>query len=709
MASQSELIGKVIRVFAVRPTWTSGVIEEEDSTGGLFSIKATHKFTAPLALTEGAEVCLRGSHQNGKFGWQFVATSAQVLDEDAETDPFSAEVLVSYLSQNKDLKHLGPARARKLVEEFGGVDGISEALLKHPEKVSEKISGLTLDRVISLARGWSTNFFLHKYRAQLMSYGLKEWQARRAIEKLGPTAHEVIQRNPWELYLALPWIGFDAVDTIARNALDSFRHDHPNRLHAMEFKRALEAEKSGHVWVSCSEAIAEKCEQTDPDEKYLSIVSLKGRTVVCRADLARAELDVLDPFFGAMKQPPRFWRDRPKPAPPQDLTAGQVEAFEALLSCSGLFVTGGAGTGKTFLAAAVADAVEDAQGEVMLCAPTGKAAKRLTESTGRVAFTIHRLLGVVDESTPLEALKKVDADLLIVDEISMCDSRLFALLAGCVDLERTSVLFMGDANQLPPVSPGNPLRDVLASKLAPIVELTQVLRQQGDLKHCCLEVLNGRVSATVHGVWEVHEGFTGKRIVGKLHDVLDGLEEEGYDLGEHVQVLTPMHLGATGTVEINRELVERYLPDAERDDRLRVGARVIQTRNDYKRNVFNGEIGEVIALASTAYTVLFDGGRSIVYEFDEKDDYGKLLNPHGNLELAYALTIHKAQGSEYPVVVVLLDNPNLHMLHRNLLYTAVTRARRRSILIGTRSAIRTAARTLEVDKRRTLLQVTKPV
>ena len=333
---------------------------------------------------------------------------------------------------------------------------------------------------------------------------------------------------------------------------------------------------------------------------------------------------------------------------------------------------------------------------------------------GHEAGTIHRLLGFNGHTYSRDALNPIEADILVVDEVSMVDVPLAWRLFQAVDLKRTAVVLVGDHNQLPPVGPGNLLRDLVKARAIPTTVLTRIIRQAGVLKENSTAILTGEVRPTcevkngARRPWYVIDRFTDAGDVRRMLLLLfeEVLQERlGYDLIRDVQVLTPTHKGPLGTVELNvglHRLLQRKLfgfeaPDVEPGHRPRCypGDKVIQTRNDYDLGVMNGAMGVVLtAEPNGCLTIDFDGWEVEIEAGSEAT---------GNIQLAYATSIHKQQGSEFPCAVVVAHKSHSFMHHRNLLYTAVTRARESVILIGDRWGIDNCASKRHVDRRNTFL------
>ncbi|MFH1566430.1 MAG: AAA family ATPase, partial [Gemmatimonadota bacterium] len=391
-----------------------------------------------------------------------------------------------------------------------------------------------------------------------------------------------------------------------------------------------------------------------------------------------------------------------------ELSQGQQQAVALALGQKLMVLTGGPGTGKTTVTRAIVRSLEAGGLAVLLCSPTGRAAKRLAEATGREARTIHRLLEYLpaegrfqrDEAQPIEA------DALIVDEASMIDLALMhALLRGLPPTAR--LVLVGDVDQLPSVGPGHVMRDIIASGRVPVARLTEIHRQGA---HSQIVLNAHRVN---QGAWPLAENRRdGDFFIMEVEEpeqVATTIEElcaqrlpahGKYDPVADIQVLTPMYRGETGALSLNQRLQRRLNPSGRShqvgERELRVGDKVMQVRNNYDKGVFNGDVGRITCLDADEETVAvsFDGGHRVEYRFGELDD----------LVLAYAVSIHRSQGSEFPVVVMPLTTQHYVMLQRNLLYTAITRARQLMVVVGSRRALRRAVENNQVASRHTALR-----
>ena len=396
------------------------------------------------------------------------------------------------------------------------------------------------------------------------------------------------------------------------------------------------------------------------------------------------------------------------------LNEKQEHAIRTALTQRISLISGGAGVGKSFSVSVINSICVDLELEVALTAPTGKAAKRLEELSGREARTIHRLLGYDGSAFAKGPDDPIDADVLIVDEVSMVDVTLAWHLFQAVDISRTSVVLVGDHNQLPPVGPGNILRDLIQTRAVPTTILDECVRQAGVLKENSTAILTGQVNKTSDKHpdgrcdWYLVDQFTDPMGVSRcLREMFSNVLEEklGFDLLRDVQVLTPTHKGPLGTQALNEELqrlvqrkrfgVEVPPRPANRRPSLLKGDKVIQTRNNYDLGVMNGSIGFVKDIYANG---------TLVIEFDDRTvEIGKGSENLRDIQLAYVLTFHKCQGSEFPCAVVVVHKAHSFMHHRNLFYTGVTRARQTAIVLGDRWGVRNCAQKVQVDNRKTFL------
>ncbi len=571
------------------------------------------------------------------------------------------------------------------------------------------MTGIGPKRAARITAGWAEQKVIREIMLFLHANGVGTSRAVRIYKTYGADAVQVITENPYRLARDIRGIGFRTADLVAQKL--GIESTASIRVRAGISFALAEATGQGHCGLPVEELIepAGKLLEVLPDLIEAALVleveagdvvadTLAGRRCIFLAGLYRAEQVIAERLrLLARGMPPWPAIDAAKAIPWVEgrtglaLADSQREALRLALTSKVLVITGGPGVGKTTLVNSILKVIGAKGVELALCAPTGRAAKRLSESTGLEAKTIHRLL----ESDPKTGGFKrsdehpLDCQLLVVDETSMVDVPLMrALLKALPD--EAALLLVGDADQLPSVGPGQVLADIIGSGTVPVVRLTEVFRQAAESQ----VIVNAhRINQGKMPVLEAREGsdfffvdaadpeegvrklliVVAERIPGRF----------GLDPVRDVQVLCPMNRGGLGARSLNIELQKALNPPGE----LRVerfgwtfcpGDKVMQVANDYERDVFNGDLGVItgLDLDEAELTVSFEG-REVAYGFGELDE----------LVLAYATTIHKSQGSEYPAVVIPLTTQHYTMLARNLLYTGVTRGKRLVVLVGQRRAL----------------------
>ncbi|HZS39940.1 MAG TPA: ATP-dependent RecD-like DNA helicase [Polyangia bacterium] len=699
MAESESLEGTVLRVVFAAPDGAFAVVRL-DVAGRDQPVTVT----GPLSETTPGELLkLEGHWETHKVhGEQFRATRAVV------EVPRTGDGIERYL---QGIKGIGPELARRLVAAFG-VSAV-EVIEKEPWRAAQ-VKGMGKRRAERASGIAAQRRQEREVMIFLQGLGVSLAYAGRIYKTYGDQAIARVRENPYRLARDVAGIGFFIADRIARGmGIDPAS---PLRIQAGVLHALGGFGDDGHVFAPRPELERRAAEALDVDALRVGAaidqLALEGAVIldgggVYQPWMFRAEVETARRIRQLLAAP------RPPPPPPLDdaqLSDGQRRAIAQVGAAAVAVITGGPGTGKTTIVRALVASWEKARRRVMLAAPTGRAAKRLTEATGRPAQTVHRLLewGRAREGrrTPFgrDADHPLETDLLVVDEASMLDLQLARGLTSAVPLGATLVL-IGDVNQLPSVGPGHVLGDLIASHAVPVARLTEVFRQSegSGIIENAYRILEGEVPrAEENGDFYVVRADEPERardlVVRMCRDRIP--ERFGLDPRRDVQVLAPMHRGVAGTEELNRALQAALNPSGEEVAHagrvLRVGDKVMQLRNDYDRDVFNGDLGLVAAAVMEEGAPLLEvdfDGRRVRYEADDLDA----------LELAYAVSVHKSQGSEYPAVVVTMLMQHFMLLKRNLFYTAVTRGRRLVVVVGSPRAIERAVAAAEVDERHTAL------
>lgn len=665
-------------------------------------------------LSEGMNVRVEGRwEENARFGRQFKA------DRFTEIVPVTVEGLGRYLASGF-ITGIGDKLAQRIVERFG--TQTIDVILNEPERL-ESVSGLGKKRAQALSDAFRERRGPQDSMVFLLGLGIPKGLALRILKRYGDDTVSAVRKNPFKLAQEVHGIGFIKADQVARG-LD-IQKDHPERIRAGLVHILREARDEGHVRLPRMLLVARASELLEVAHELitprLEDLVREGRLIERHGDEETIYLASLhEAELGAAYHVTRLLEGGHRKSVPNDavliatralgvtLAPAQSAAVGLALVEPVCVITGGPGTGKTTIIRTLLEAIDLPKNRVALAAPTGRAAKRMTEATSRPALTLHRLLEynpgenafLRGESDP------IDADLVIVDEASMVDLPLFFALTRAL-ADKTRLILVGDCDQLPPVGPGAPLTDLIASSAVPVARLTEIFRQ-------------GKGSAIVEAAHAINDGrplapspqgqpltdfyFVQREEPEQIAGLIESLikdripERFGLDPVKDVQVLTPMRAGPIG-VEVMNERLQRLLnPPPEgfslegetRRAPFRVGDKVMQIKNDYERGVFNGDIGFVRRIDPGQVHVEVDE-RLVTYDRESLD----------NLTLAYAVTIHKSQGSEYPAVVIPVSTHHFKMLRRNLLYTGVTRGKRLVVLVGTERAMRIAVGNALVEERNT--------
>jgi len=668
-----------------------------------------------IELEAGADVTLRGQwDEHPQHGRQFSFAQMHV-----ET-PTTVAGIERRLKRYPGVKDVMAAR---IVARFGA--DTLEILAKQPRRLLEVegIGAKTLERI--LEHHGSQTGPAAELEALLLEFDLPPYLAEPIHAAYGERALEVVRAQPYRLARDVHGIGFATADRFARAlGLDP---DSPDRVDAGLLHVLEQAEKDGHCALPIEDLVTRTAMSLEVEDVAVreggqrmvasgSLVldySNSGVPLCFPAKFVEAERDIAAKLGAIARAPRDAWRVPPLP---EHLSAGQVEAVHAVATHGVVVLTGGPGTGKSTVVREIIDLARANATALLLAAPTGRAAKRLEQTTGVEASTVHRLLEFQPETgrftrglgNPLED------GLVVVDESSMLDTQLMASLLAALTPDHR-LLLVGDADQLPSVGPGNVLHDVMlaaADAHTPmhLVRLVEVFRQAegSSIIANAHRILHGDELLPDESGQGGQFFVVAARSPEHAHDLIVKIATEripqvyGIEAKQGVQVLCPMHKGRAGTESINRTLQEFHtqgfselrVRGGAQGRVLRVGDRVMQTRNDYERGVFNGDVGLVVAVHpdDDEIVVEFDGARP---RYAGKDIRG--------LQLAYAVSIHKSQGSEFEAVIVAILPEHHVMLQRNLLYTAVTRAKRLCVVVGDPRSIRRAIMRADASHRHTAL------
>ncbi len=673
-------------------------------------------------LVPGESVRLEGIWQtHASYGRQFRAQQVTRIA------PATIEGIRRYLGSGL-IKGIGPGIASRIVDHFGA--DTLEVLDRDPGRLYE-VDGVGRRRVQLITAAWAEQQQIKQVMLFLQSHGVSTGLAVKIFKTYGDDAIRQVESDPYQLARDIYGIGFRTADQIARSL--GLPPDHPRRLEAGVVYALGQALDEGHVFVPAGELAGAAAGLLDVSEaeaaaaiERAAAAGLVRREPIpggeetaiyllpyyhaevgiarCLKQLADAPGSYLEPLqqtpFGSLMA-------RISAGPAVELSARQQAAVGAALAHKVSILTGGPGTGKTTALRALIAALQAGGCSFALASPTGRAAKRLSEATGQPARTLHRLLGyspaqgfAFHEENPLPA------DMVIVDEASMLDAVLAYALLRAVD-PRSHLLLVGDVDQLPSVGAGDVLRDLIASGLFPVTRLDVIFRQAQD------STIIANAHRVNRGVLPVfpegsddfflfNVGDEPERAAEMVVDVVQNRLPRRFGVNplEDVQVLAPMYRGPAGVAALNQRLQQALNPPGRPLERVlggrlfRVGDKVLQTRNNYDKEVFNGDVGRIRSfdLVEQTLAVVYDD-RVVTYDWAEA----------GDLLHAYAISVHRSQGSEYPVVVMPIVAQHYLLLQRNLLYTAITRARRIVVLVGSQKAIAMAVKNETVSQRYTLL------
>ncbi|MBW2516377.1 MAG: ATP-dependent RecD-like DNA helicase [Deltaproteobacteria bacterium] len=662
-----------------------------------------------------------------KFGEQFKVSQFKTKV------PATVHGIQKYLGSGL-IKGLGPVMAGRIVERFG--EKTLDVIENQIGRLAD-VKGIGKKSLANIAKAWEAQKEIRDVMIFLQSHGVSATYATKIFKRYGDRSIAVVKQNPYRLATDIFGIGFLKADNIAKEL--GFSNDAGVRVEAGVVYALDQLSEDGHVFFPC-EPLIERCREILNVERE-PIVAAIGRLHADKQIVIEDINENIEDFTENNKAVylTRYYQcetgianrlrallSTPKSMRAVDSTRAiqwvqdqlsfqpaekQREAIRSALENKVLVLTGGPGTGKTTIIKAILKIFLQMRVEIMLAAPTGRAAKRMSEMTGHPAKTIHRLLEYSIHKLGFQRHEKnpLECDVLIVDETSMIDTVLMYHLLKAVPAT-ASCIFVGDVNQLPSVGPGNVLKDLIASGAVTVIELTEIFRQAKTSRIIVnahkinagkLPIINqSEISDPQNDFY-----FIEQEDPQKVLDIILELAHRrisqrfGFDAIDDIQVLTPMHKGIVGAVNLNNQLQMVLNPGSGgivRGDRtFRVNDKVMQIRNNYDKEVFNGDIGRISAIQpdERRITACFDS-RQVVYDIGELDE----------MVLAYAVSVHKSQGSEYPVVILPILTQHYILLQRNLIYTAVTRGRHLVVMVGSRRALAIGVNNNQIQQRFTRLR-----
>lgn len=666
-------------------------------------------------LQEGCHLSCYGKWVNNKqYGQQF---QAELIQLDI---PHSTTGIIKYLGSSS-VKGIGTHFAEKIVAHFGTktIDIIDH----EPERLSE-IEGIGKKRIEQIAQNWKEHRAIHSIMLYLAQHGMGHARANRIFRYYGHDAIQVIEKNPYQLYHDIHGIGFKSTDDLAQKI--GISKTSPFRIEAGLYYVLGEASGQGHCAMTreeclkqCSKILDIEPEKIDPvidyctQEKTLKAHIVDEKTYLLTPELDKAEEDVTKHIKRLIS---KSWKALDHDSDTiiksiefklnMSFSFSQKEAIKMATEQKMSIITGGPGVGKTTLIRALVSIIEQYSGSLQLCAPTGRAAKRLSESTQRPASTIHRLLGIDPDTKSFkhDASNPLKLSYLIIDEASMIDIKLAQHLLAALP-NHAGVLWVGDIDQLPSVGPGNLLSDLIHSECIATTRLTAIFRQAAS----------SQIITNAHRVNDGKMPIEQQKptsdffirycsdpdvIQNQVKTMISHRIPKHFNLDpiRDIQCLTPMHRGPLGTQALNQLLQKELNPQSQYLEKygssFAIGDKIIQLKNNYDKEVFNGDIGFIQSICTQSQTVTIDFDDNIVtYSYEELDE----------IQLAYATSIHKSQGSEYPVVIMPVTLAHFMLLDKNLIYTGMTRGKELVVLVAEKKALAIAVHQNRSHERGTLL------
>jgi exodeoxyribonuclease V alpha subunit len=663
-----------------------------------------------VAVNPGQTLKIKGIWEtHPRYGQQFKISSYEVVL------PATIDGIRKYL-ESGIIKGIGPSMANRIVSCFG--TKTFEIIEKEPEKLLE-VKTIGKAKAALICNAWKDHHVARNLMQFLQNMGVQTSYCAKILKEYGPDAVNIISKDPFRLTADIPGIGFYFADTVAQKL--GIEKDHPRRVRACILHVIQQFINQGDVFayqdqivdhcknlfrITLAVALDEIARLFTAGELVIEISPGDPKKIIYLKDIHQAETGIANRLNALLSVPitasgineERILREVQKKLA-ITLSSEQLSALEAILSHRAVIITGGPGTGKTTLIKSISAVFSVLGKHVFLAAPTGRAARRLSEVTRRKATTIHKMLGFnfkkgFFEKNPDNPL---DADAIIIDEASMVDTFLMYHLIKALPM--TSVLILvGDIFQLPSVGPGNVLSDMIKSKRLPVFYLKKIFRQahESPIVVNAHRVRRGEspVLKSLDNSDDVSEFYfleqnNQNKVVSTIVELCSRIIPERFDFDPmyEVQVLTPMHKGVIGTTNLNQVLQKVLNPKPVMIEAMgstfKTGDKIMHLKNNYQKEVFNGDIGIISAINRKEKQLFVNYyGRMVTYDFTEIDE----------ISLAYAISVHKSQGSEYPAVILPIMTQHFVLLQRNLLYTGITRGENLVILVGTKKALNIALR-----------------
>lgn len=670
------------------------------------------------AVSEGEWVEAEGIWiQDKQYGQQFKSQQLRL------TPPTTLEGIEKYLASSL-IKGIGPRYAKKLVQTFG--QDVFDIIEKKPNALQD-IPGIGTQRQQQIIEGWADQKAIRNIMLFLHSYDISTTRAFRIYKTYGNDAIQLIKDNPYKLAEAIRGIGFVSADKIALQL--GIERDSLMRARAGLHYSLTNAVNEGHCGLPISLLLSTTNHLLDINEEILQQaldIELQTGTII-QDFIDDAPCVFLQEFFSTEKgiaeilqklqAAPLPWQNIDIPTAIQDveekngiaLSSSQQQAITQTLSNKINIITGGPGVGKTTLLQSILQIFKAHKMILTLCAPTGRAAKKMYEATGFEAKTIHRLLNINQETGLFTYDEKfpLSCDVVVVDEVSMVDIPIMYALLKAIP-KHAALILVGDQDQLPSVGPGQVLGDLIASNVIPFIHLTQTFRQAASSEIISVsQSINKGILPPLNGYGIDSDFFFIEAETPEIamKTIIDLVQKRlptklGYSPFTDIQVLCPMTRGSIGTKALNAELQKALNPPTTNSLQkfgswYSVGDKVMQIENNYQKEVYNGDIGIIqqINLEENEIKIDFEG-KIITYDLQELDE----------IILAYAMTIHKSQGSEYPVIIIPLLTQHYTMLQKNLIYTGITRGKKLVILVGQKKALAIAIHNKKTQKRWSMLE-----